>query len=195
MGNARVVVGRCVESGVTAATLEMAVNRAAMKQRLAILLIGSLAALPFAPAAAARDPIVAKAAAQTLDISARSAAGVVDAFHKALRRGDASRAMTLLASDVLIFESGEAERTKAEYASHHLAADVEFARAVPEVITRRSGRAYGDTAWIATEGRAKGSYKGKEFDRVTTETMVLRRTTHAWTIVHIHWSSTAHKGS
>lgn len=101
--------------------------------------------------------------------------------------------MALLASDALIFESGGAERTKAEYGSHHLAADIEFTRAVPEVVTRRSGQAFGDTAWIATEGRATGTYKAKVFDRVTTETMVLRRSNQAWRIVHIHWSSAAYK--
>ena len=166
-----------------------------MKQRFAILLIGPMAASMLAPGASAREPVARSAVDQSLDISAKSAAGVVDAFHQALRRGDATRAMSLLEDDALIFESGEAERSKAEYASHHLAADIEFTRAVPEVITRRSGGTNGDTAWIATEGRTKGSYKGKAFDRVTTETMVLHRTARAWRIVHIHWSSAAHKGS
>ena len=44
-------------------------------------------------------------------------------------------------------------------------------------------------AWIASEGRTTGTYKGKALDLVTTETMVLRRSGHGWKIVHIHWSS------
>jgi hypothetical protein len=36
-----------------------------------------------------------------------------------------------------------------------------------------------------------GTYKGKAVDRLTTETMVLRRVGAAWKIVHIHWSSAA----
>ena len=178
---------------MTAANWEKAVNRAASKQRSAILMIGSVVALAFAPGASAREPLARSAVAQTLDISAKGAAGAVDAFHEALRRGDTSGAMSLLANDALIFESGEAERSKAEYVSHHLAADVEFTRAVPELLMRRSGHGYGDTAWIATEGRTRGIFKAKAVDRLTTETMVLRRSNRAWKIVHIHWSSAAYK--
>jgi hypothetical protein len=46
-------------------------------------------------------------------------------------------------------------------------------------------------AWIATEGRTSGNYKGKAVDRITAETMVLQRKGRAWKIVHIHWSSAA----
>jgi ketosteroid isomerase-like protein len=37
----------------------------------------------------------------------------------------------------------------------------------------------------------KGAYKGKPVDRLTTETMVLRKTPDGWRIVHVHWSSAA----
>lgn len=123
--------------------------------------------------------------------AARPAAAVVDAFHGALRRGDTRAAQSMLAEGGLIFESGGVERNKAEYASHHLGADAAFSQAVPSTITRRSGDAAGDIAWVATEGRAAGTYKGKAIDSITTETMVLRRTGGAWKIVHIHWSSAA----
>lgn len=56
----------------------------------------------------------------------REAAAVVDAFHAALRRGDTRAAAALLSDDALIFETGGAERSKAEYAAHHLPADAEF---------------------------------------------------------------------
>jgi hypothetical protein len=46
-------------------------------------------------------------------------------------------------------------------------------------------------AWVATEGRTKGTYKGKALDQLTTETMVLRQAGKDWKIVHIHWSSAA----
>ena len=123
--------------------------------------------------------------------SARPAAWVVDAFHAALRRGDTKAALSHLAADALIYEAGGVERSRQEYASHHLAADAAFARAVPGTNTRRSGHAAADIAWIATEGRTKGTYKGKPVDRITSETMVLRRAAGAWKIVHIHWSSAA----
>ena len=122
--------------------------------------------------------------------SARGAAATVDAFHAALRRGDTRSAAALLADEVLIFESGEVERSKAEYASHHLAADAEYSRAVPSSLTRRAGNASGAMAWIASEGRTTGSFHGKPLDQMTTETMVLRRAARGWKIVQIHWSST-----
>ena len=123
--------------------------------------------------------------------SARPAAAVVDAFHAALRRGDTKAALSHLADNALIFESGGVERGRQEYASHHLGADSAFAQAVPGQVTRRAGQAVGSVAWIATEGRTTGTYKDKAVDRVTAETMVLRRQGSAWKIVHIHWSSAA----
>lgn len=123
--------------------------------------------------------------------SARPAAAVVDAFHAALRRGDTKAALSHLAQNALIYEAGGVERGRQEYASHHLGADSAFAQAVPGTVTRRAGEAVGNVAWIATEGRTTGTFKGKAVDRVTTETMVLRRQGNAWKIVHIHWSSAA----
>lgn len=127
----------------------------------------------------------------SLPASARVAAAAVDAFHAALRNGNTAAAAALLVGDALIFESGEAQRSKAEYAAHHLGADAAYTQAVPERVTRRAGQAVGNIAWIATEGRTTGIYHGKAIDRVTTETMVLKRAGGAWKIVHIHWSSGA----
>ena len=136
----------------------------------------------------------ASAASNSVTPPARPAAASVDAFHSALRRGDTKSALSFLADDALIFESGGAERSKAEYASHHLGADATFSQAVPSRVTRRHGAAAGNIAWIASEGRTTGTYKGKPVDVVTTETMVLRRSGANWNIVHIHWSSAAAGG-
>lgn len=148
-------------------------------------------ALLLAGAAAAHPEANSEEAARVAAVSpaARPAAAVVDAFHAALHRGDTSAAAALLADDALIFESGSAERSKAEYAEHHLPADAAFSQAVPSSVTRRTGYSDGATAWIASEGRTSGTYKGKTLELVTTETMILRRAGKAWKIVHIHWSS------
>jgi ketosteroid isomerase-like protein len=134
-----------------------------------------------------RSPAAPRAGA--FSPAARGAAATVDAFHAALQRGDARAAAALLADDALIFEQGGAERSKAEYAEHHLTADAEFSPSVSSVVMRRAGRSDGALAWIATEGRTSGTYKGKALDLNTTETMLLRRTGGTWRIVHIHWSS------
>jgi ketosteroid isomerase-like protein len=129
--------------------------------------------------------------AEAVAPSARPAAAVVDAFHAALRQGDTRSALAHLSENALIYEAGGVERGRQEYASHHLGADSAFAKAVPSTMTRRAGEAVGNIAWIATEGHTTGTFKDKPVDRVTTETMILRRVRRAWKIVHIHWSSRA----
>jgi ketosteroid isomerase-like protein len=157
--------------------------------RSIMLLAIALASTGGVPSAArASVPHVANAPAP-LSPAARAAATTVDAFHAALHRGDTRAAAALLADDALIFESGGAERSKAEYAAHHLGADAEFSKAVTSSVTRRAGASDGTLAWIATEGRTSGSFKGRLLDESTTETMVLRRIGRTWKIVHIHWSS------
>lgn len=156
-----------------------------IRNGIGILLVALLAApLPLAATAQVT-------ASQTDAVSpeAGGAAKVVDAFHAALAKNDTSAALALLSEDVLIFEGGYVERSKAEYASHHLAADAAFASAVPSSVLRRSAYADGDTVWIASETRTTGRYKEKAVDRLSTESMVLKRGTAGWRIVHIHWSS------
>lgn len=139
----------------------------------------------------AHEP-AAKAVHQiALPASARGAASTVDRFHAALHRGDTRSAAALLADDALIFEEGGVERSKAEYVAHHLPADAGFSQVVDSIVVRRTGGSNGAVAWIATEGRMTGTYRGKAVDRVITETMLLRRAGGSWKIVHIHWSSGA----
>ncbi len=158
------------------------------KELVGLATAGLLTILPVA--VSAHDLGAGAAASVTLDPAAREPARVVDAFHAALARGDIIRALDHLSENAVIFESGGAERSKAEYASHHAAADAAFAKAVPSRTVRRAGRVVGNTAWILTEGRTTGTYKGRQVDRLTTETMVLVKPGR-WRIAHIHWSSAA----
>lgn len=122
-------------------------------------------------------------------IAAPPPMATVDAFHAALGRGDTDAAMAQLADGVLIFEEGGAEASRAEYATHHLAADAAYAAATRATTTRRTVRIQGKLAWVASEGRVTGAYRGKPVDRLTAETMILTRAGAAWRIAHIHWSS------
>src|SRR3546814_5678770 len=88
----------------------------------------------------AHEPAKTAAASASLAPTALEATAVVDAFHAALDHGNEVDALALLADDVLIFESGGAERSKAEYASYHLAADATFSQATTTTITHRSER-------------------------------------------------------
>lgn len=132
-----------------------------------------------------KSAVLANAADGSLDAAAK----VVDAFHAALVKGDREAALALLADDVHIFEQGWVERSKAEYASHHLASDIEFSAAVVSVQTARNGTATSPMAYLSTETRMTGTFKGKNIDSISLETAVLVPNRSGWRIVHIHWSS------
>ena len=158
------------------------------RNRIRWILAASLLAM--APAVAIAQDGQAPSVA-LMSSEAQEAAKAVDAFHAKLAEGDGAAAAALLADDALIFESGHAERSRTEYASHHAGADAAYAAAVSSRLTRRNGLVDGDTAWVVSESRATGKYKDKPVDRVTTETMILRKTAEGWRIAHIHWSSRA----
>jgi ketosteroid isomerase-like protein len=115
-------------------------------------------------------------------------AGVVHQFHSALATGDSATVLRLLQDHVVILETGQME-TKQEYRSHHLPADIAFARAVP----RESGSVRvdvrGDVAWVSGTNVAKGTYRDRDVNSQTAELMVLERTANGWRIAAIHWSS------
>ncbi|MDO9588147.1 MAG: nuclear transport factor 2 family protein [Brevundimonas sp.] len=160
-------------------------SRASLALAVSITLLS--AAPAFAQAHAhGHHPVVGSVAPEAAD-----AATVIDAFHAALKAGDTTAALALMAADVMIYEQGGAERSRDEYASHHLGSDAAFAAASEAAVARRSGWADGDVAWITSEGRTTGQFNGRAVDRLTTETMVLKRHAEGWRIHHIHWSSRA----
>jgi len=115
--------------------------------------------------------------------------GTASAFGAALARGDEVTVKSLLAPDVLIYESGGQEGSRDEYAAHHLKADMAFlAGAQVRVLDRKHGVS-GDLAWVATRSRIAGMHKDKPVDVFSTETLVLKRAPGGWRIAHIQWSS------
>lgn len=153
----------------------------------ALMLALSLAGTPAKPPA---QPPSAVSVALPAELS--GAGRVLDSFHRALQTGDRTAALGFLSEDALIFESGHSEE-KRQYAAHHLDADIAFAGQVPATAMKRKGVLSGQVAWITTEGRTTGTFKGKTVDRRTVETALLRRQAGAWKIVHLHWSSAALK--
>lgn len=152
-----------------------------------LLLLCSAAGLGISVPAVAHDPeqSTRPRASASLPLLAREVAAVVYAFHYALRKGNRAAVQALLADDAIIFKSGGAERSKAEFVEHHLPADVAFSRATRSITTRRSQSASGNLAWVATESSPAGSFEGLPINSVATETMVLRRTGATWRIAHI----------
>lgn len=111
------------------------------------------------------------------------------AFHAALTAGDRSKALELLAPEVMIYESGYVERSRDEYASHHLGGDMEFAKNATRKVLRQGERVTGNTAVLWQETETTGTARGKAVHAFGTETAVLEKKGDDWTIVHIHWSS------
>ena len=123
----------------------------------------------------------------------QTAGDAVIAFHEALASGEKQRVLDLLDPDVTIFESGGAELSRNEYASHHLGADMEFTAAATRKIVAQEVGEDGDTAWVLTRSETSGTFRGKKFDSLGVETLLLKRDDQGWRIVPIHWSSRARK--
>ena len=140
---------------------------------------------------AAHDHHAAQAAdpATYVPAEAEPAIAVVEAFGKALAAADFKTVESLLDPDVLILESGGAERSRAEYLGHHAIADAQFLKTAHHQPGRRHARVDGDLAWVGSESELHVTKDGKPMTLLSTETMVLKRTGGGWRIVHIHWSS------
>lgn len=123
------------------------------------------------------------------DVTRPSPETAVEAFAAALRSGDTEAVSRLMAADVVIAESGEVERSYAEYAAHHLPADIAFTAAVTITPQDRKVIAGSDLATVISRSEVRGSFHGRAIHSSSMETMVLRWIDGAWRIVHIHWSS------
>ena len=162
----------------------------ARRLRAVAVVAVSLIAIPLLTAAhGAGGSIPFRTASDSADVVATA-----EQFHAALAAGDSGAALALLGEDVAILESGGAE-TKADYRSHHLAADIEFARAVPSHRTVTSVRIRGDAAWVTATSTTRGEYRGRQVNSVGAELVVLSRDGGAWKIRAIHWSSRASRAS
>ena len=117
------------------------------------------------------------------------AAKVVVAFHKALESGDAAKARSLLADNVLIIEGSGIERSADEYASHHMLSDMKYLQAI-DIRTLEHHVQVGSSLAISFSRISnKGVYKGKKIDREGNETITLIHGSDGWKIAHIHWSN------
>ena len=112
----------------------------------------------------------------------------VSKFHEALKSGDTLTAKSLLASDLRVLEGGDIEN-RGQYLSSHLAADIDFAKAMAGERTVVSYTRHGNVAWVVSSSTARGEFEGREVDRVGAELMILSRTPKGWQIRAIHWSS------
>ena len=149
--------------------------------RTALLRLVALALLAMLPAGALGAQSRASADSSAI-------VSLLARFRDAAAAADSATMLGLLAPDAVILESGGAE-TVSEFRAHHLAADIEFARAVDETRAALRVVVSGDVAWAAGTSTARGTFRGREVNSSGAELMVFTRTPQGWRIAAIHWSS------
>ena len=120
---------------------------------------------------------------------AQPAVAAVERFSTALVAGQLDAAGAELDPNVLILESGGAERSAAEYLGGHAKGDAAFLKTAHIQLVRRTAQVSGELAWVASESELHLSKDGKPVTVLSTETMLVQRSDAGWKIVHIHWSS------
>ncbi len=133
--------------------------------------------------------VVVAAVCFSTGLRAQTPEDVVNAFHAALVQGDSVGALQLLDPRVVIFESGAAEMSRDEFASHHLGADMRYAASTKREVTEIHSEMHGDMAIVISRIAVTGTFGDRDINSRAAETMVLRRSDGVWRIVHIHWSS------
>jgi ketosteroid isomerase-like protein len=120
----------------------------------------------------------------------RIPADAVDAFHAALKKQDTAAALSLLDRDLVVFEFGVVDPTVQAYAFSHLPFDMDVAAVSRWDIQSRHVGGEGDLRWVLTSYHVTGTQAdGSPIDQTTLETMILRRTSGLFRIVHMHWST------
>jgi len=129
---------------------------------------------------------ISSAAAQ----GSRIPADVVDAFHAALRAKNTAAALSRLDRGLVVFEFGTVDPTVEAYAFQHLPFDMDVAAATQwKLETRRVG-GEGSERWVLSTYRVTGKHRdGSPIDLTTLETVILRRSSDLFRIVHFHWST------
>lgn len=131
----------------------------------------------------------ARGTAEPREDASAAVVAQAEAFHRALSAGDEAAVASLLAPEVLIYESGGQESSREEYMSHHMKGDMAFlGKSQLQVIERKHGTT-GGLGWVATRSRITGVHRDKPVDIYSTESLVLERRPEGWRIVHVQWSS------
>ncbi|MEX1181986.1 MAG: nuclear transport factor 2 family protein [Gemmatimonadota bacterium] len=128
------------------------------------------------------------AEAQSSAADSASAVHAVEQYHAALAAGDSVVAVSLLADDVLILESGAIE-TRSAYLGHHLGADMQASKNSKGTRVIQSVRLAGDVAWVVAKTTNPPSGAQGSTGSEMAELMVLSRTPTGWKIRAVHWSS------
>lgn len=126
--------------------------------------------------------------AQAARTDSAAAVATVTRFHDALTARDSVGAVSLLASDALILESGVIE-SRADYVGHHLAADMKAGQGAKRTRVVLRVTVLGDAAYVVTKTTAPATNADGSNGSEMAELMVLSKSTTGWAIRAVHWSS------
>jgi len=115
--------------------------------------------------------------------------GAAQLFLISLASGELSRALDVLDEKVVIYESGAAEHSRAEYAREHLALDAAFLARTKHKHLEHDVQEWGDRGMFLSRYEQSGEKDGKPFVVTGATTMLLHKGDSGWRITHIHWSS------
>lgn len=132
--------------------------------------------------------VAAPLSAQSNRSDSTAAVAAVEQFHAALAAGDSVRATALLATDVMVLESG-AIQTRAEYLGHHLGADMAASKDSKAVRSLVQVRLIGGTAYVVSKSVTPPSGAEGSNGSEMAELMVLSKDASGWSIHAVHWSS------
>ena len=137
----------------------------------------------------ANAPSTVEMESENIEDASHPASLLATQLADAIATGDINTLRSIVAPDVLIFESGGMESSLSEYEGHHMLADMTFMKAVRREVISQQVIDLGDSATVVTRSRVHGIYKDQEIDMNSTETLVMRKVNGQWKAVHIHWSS------
>lgn len=158
-------------------------RRAAISGLVAVVILGGAGSV-----AALNGERALGAVSQQAGADSAAVVSTVERFHAAISAGDSLSALALLAPDAVVLESGGIE-TRDEFRARHLAADIEFARAVRSERAPMRVVVRGDAAWAWSTSFATGEVRGRPINSAGAELAVLARRNQEWKIMAIHWSS------
>lgn len=124
-----------------------------------------------------------------VDDPAAAAERVVNQFHEALRSGTRDTLLAVLAPEVTVFDNGRAAHSRNDYQAFLLDAELLDAQHAQRQLIRREVFTREDTVWVLSECRVVRVLAGNEVSFDEAETMMLRRQSETWMILHRHLSA------
>jgi ketosteroid isomerase-like protein len=131
---------------------------------------------------------IAHVGAQGSRTDSAGAVASVTAFHAALAAADSARAVSFLAQDVMILESG-AIQTRMEYLGHHLGADMKASAGSKAERSVVRVSLSGTTAIVVSKSLTPPTGAEGNTGSEMAELMVLGKSSAGWEIRAVHWSS------